>query len=328
MNALLLAFDLMLLAGLGLVAWQCLTSTDLFRAAVLFIAFGLLLSVAWVRLDAPDIALAEAAIGAGVTGALLLITLERLKHLEAAQRAGTVEGGEAATGRRPADRVRPMPGALLPGIAILLATILGALLAWALLAQPHLAGLQPLVAAQMHRSGVDNPVTAVLLNFRAYDTFLELAVVLLALLGAWSLGRYESIPARPVPGPMLPGILRLLMPVAVVTGVYLLWAGTHAPGGAFQAGSVLAAAGILLVLGRPHRLPIAPDHPLRLGLAAGVALFLAVGIDGLLFGPGFMGYREGWADASILAIEIAATVSIALALVALFVGGRPPEEDR
>jgi uncharacterized MnhB-related membrane protein len=46
---------------------------------VLFIAFGLLMALAWVRLDAPDIALAEAAIGAGLTGAILLAALARLK---------------------------------------------------------------------------------------------------------------------------------------------------------------------------------------------------------------------------------------------------------
>lgn len=49
-----------------------LLSRDLFRAVVMFIAFGLLMTLCWVRLEAPDIALAEAAIGAGLTGALLL----------------------------------------------------------------------------------------------------------------------------------------------------------------------------------------------------------------------------------------------------------------
>ncbi|MFQ5488820.1 MAG: Na(+)/H(+) antiporter subunit B, partial [Gammaproteobacteria bacterium] len=58
---------------------RALASPDLFRAIVLFIAFGLLMALAWVRLDAPDIALAEAAIGAGLTGALLLAALARLE---------------------------------------------------------------------------------------------------------------------------------------------------------------------------------------------------------------------------------------------------------
>jgi uncharacterized MnhB-related membrane protein len=74
-------FDSVLLLILLWVAWQALVDREgeLFRAVVLFIAFGLLLAVAWVRLQAPDIALAEAAIGAGVTGALLLVTLGRLR---------------------------------------------------------------------------------------------------------------------------------------------------------------------------------------------------------------------------------------------------------
>nr|WP_018953264.1 DUF4040 domain-containing protein [Thioalkalivibrio sulfidiphilus] len=81
MNPWLWAFDVVLLLTLVWVAWRVLAGreAELFRAVVLFIAFGLLLAVAWVRLKAPDIALAEAAIGAGVTGALLLVTLGRLK---------------------------------------------------------------------------------------------------------------------------------------------------------------------------------------------------------------------------------------------------------
>lgn len=65
-------FDLVLAVLLTTLAWGTLTSRELFRAVVLFIAFGFLMALAWVRLAAPDLALAEAAIGAGLTGALLL----------------------------------------------------------------------------------------------------------------------------------------------------------------------------------------------------------------------------------------------------------------
>ena len=61
----------MLMLGM---ATACLTSRHLFRAIVLFIAFGLLVAIVWGRLGAVDVALAEAAIGAGLTGALLLAT--------------------------------------------------------------------------------------------------------------------------------------------------------------------------------------------------------------------------------------------------------------
>lgn len=70
------------LVGLTILwlAWQALSAKDLFRAVTLFIAFGLAVTIAWVRLEAPDVAIAEAAIGAGLTGALLLITLRRLRE--------------------------------------------------------------------------------------------------------------------------------------------------------------------------------------------------------------------------------------------------------
>jgi uncharacterized MnhB-related membrane protein len=60
------------------LAARALSSPGLLEAVVLFVGFGLTLALVWVRLDAPDIALAEAAIGAGLTGALLLAALARL----------------------------------------------------------------------------------------------------------------------------------------------------------------------------------------------------------------------------------------------------------
>ena len=75
-------FDGVLALTLLWLAWRMLRSPDLFTAIVLFIAFGLVMALAWVRLQAPDVALAEAAIGAGLTGALLLAALARLNDLD------------------------------------------------------------------------------------------------------------------------------------------------------------------------------------------------------------------------------------------------------
>jgi len=72
--------DLLLAIALLLTAWRALYSPTLFPAVVFFVTFGLLLALAWMRLDAPDVALAEAAIGAGLTGALLMTTIARLRE--------------------------------------------------------------------------------------------------------------------------------------------------------------------------------------------------------------------------------------------------------
>lgn len=77
-----LAFDLLLAWALLWSAWRTLSTPRLDRAIILFIAFGLLMTIAWTRLAAPDIGLAEAAIGAGLTGALLLDAYGALRRRE------------------------------------------------------------------------------------------------------------------------------------------------------------------------------------------------------------------------------------------------------
>ncbi|EGV17262.1 Na(+)/H(+) antiporter subunit B [Thiocapsa marina] len=77
MNLLLALFDLLLTLTLVGLAVVTLTSREPRRAVILFIAFGLLLALVWARLRAPDLALAEAAIGAGLSGALMLAAARR-----------------------------------------------------------------------------------------------------------------------------------------------------------------------------------------------------------------------------------------------------------
>lgn len=85
-----LVVDLLLAGGLVGLAAMALFARDLFAAIVLFVSQGLLLALTWARLGAPDVAMAEAAIGAGLTGALLLAALRRLRA--AATRAGVGDG--------------------------------------------------------------------------------------------------------------------------------------------------------------------------------------------------------------------------------------------
>jgi uncharacterized MnhB-related membrane protein len=75
--------DGLLLALIALLAWRALNGRDLLRGVIELIAMGLLVAVAWVRLRALDIALAEAAVGSGLTGALLLSAFFRLRRREA-----------------------------------------------------------------------------------------------------------------------------------------------------------------------------------------------------------------------------------------------------
>jgi uncharacterized MnhB-related membrane protein len=75
-----LVFDIGLCLLLLGVALAAVVGRHLFGAIVFFIAYGLLVAVAWVRLESVNVALAEAAIGAGLTGVLLLDAVRQMSR--------------------------------------------------------------------------------------------------------------------------------------------------------------------------------------------------------------------------------------------------------
>jgi len=78
-----LALDLALCAlilGAGLAA---VAGAGVFRAVIFFITYGLFVAIGWTRLGEYDVALAEAAIGAGLTVVLLLAAHGRLRRMQA-----------------------------------------------------------------------------------------------------------------------------------------------------------------------------------------------------------------------------------------------------
>lgn len=198
-------------------------------------------------------------------------------------------------------------------------------LASALMAPGGFPNLTAAVDGSLEGSGVDNPVTAVLLNFRGYDTLLELAVLTAALAGVWSLGRATPTLALR-PSPVLVGLLRVLGPLFPLICGYLLWAGASQPGGAFQAGAVLATSAVLYVLLAREAGPRLPEMPMRVAAVAGVGVFLAVGLAAMAAGGSFLEYPRALSKTLILAIETAAMISIAVILAGLFLGGRPRSE--
>lgn len=293
------------------VALASVIVREAFAAVAFFIVYGLLIAIAWTRLDAVDVALAEAAIGAGLTGALFLGAMSRIAQ---------------AAGARAAPRRRPERLALVG--ALLLCGGAGVALMFTVLRLPDVAGsLTSLVEANLALTGVTNKITAVLINFRGYDTLLESVVLLVALIGVWS-----ATPDRFWGGP--PGVQSamtqdnvlsffgaILPPVGFVVGAYLIWIGSSAPGGAFQGGTVWAAMLLLAVMAALIEPPPVTSRPLRFGLVSGPALFLAIGIVGTLRGS-FLGLDPPFAKALTLAIEVGLAVSIA-ATLALIVIGNP-----
>jgi multisubunit Na+/H+ antiporter MnhB subunit len=328
---------LLALLLVGLVA-RIMFTRNLFEAVVLFIAFGLSLSLAWVRLDAPDVALAEAALGAGVTGALFLNAYHRLarRREEAGMDVPSPTTSQPSPESR-GSRQRPHQGddsapllrriGRVPwvrwGLAVATA-LLATGLAGLLLGLPDRAPILPaLISDHLDETGVSNPITGVLLSFRAYDTLMELGVLVVAMVAVWSLDRGSREFARHGDElrrqPVLDTLAWNVTPMAVVTGIYLVWAGSYTTGGAFQAGALLAGVGVLLAAAGLIR-PVTSASPgIRILGILGLALFTAVGLTTMPWTGVFLAYPPGTEYLLILLIEVALTVSIAVILVELFV---------
>ena len=305
-----MVFDIGLTLLVVAVAVWTIAARDTFAAVIGFVAFGLLLALAWVRLAAPDVALTEAALGSGVTGVVLLGASTRLRHAEISA----------------ADK---KPGAMLRAAAAVLCTVVSAGLAAIVLVLPHPAPtLAPQAAANMAATGLGNPVTAVLMAYRAIDTLLETVVLLLALLGLWSLTPdpfWGGLPGRrhhDDPDGVLTFAAQLLVPVGILVGIHIFWVGSVAPGGEFQGATILAAMWILAAMAGLVDAPPVSRRWLRLILVAGPAVFFTIGLAGFAMAGGFLAYPESHAKLLIVMIEVPVTLSIA-ATLALLVAGPP-----
>ena len=292
---------------LGLGVWVVL-ARDAYGAVVGFIAYGLLLTLVWVQLHGIDVALTEAAIGGGLTGALLISAAARLRGTEAAARA-------------------ERPGNLTCWLAAGLSVVVTLALVVCVLALPDPApSLAAEVVANMPVTEVGNPITSVLLAFRAMDTLLEAIVLLFALIGVWSMAPDGFWGGRPGqrqtadPNGILAYAARVLPPIGVVAGTYIFWVGADHPGGKFQGATLLAAMWLLVMMAGLADAPPISNIWLRRLLVAGPLAFIAVGVVGALAAGAFLAYPVGFAKPLILVIEFALMPTLTLILGLMLLG--------
>jgi multisubunit Na+/H+ antiporter MnhB subunit len=292
-------------------AWSVFAQRS-FAASVAFVTLGLLLTIVWVQLGAVDVALTEAALGSGLTGVLLLSASACLR-------------GTAAEYDAPVGAGRKLLAAV--GCALVTAG-----LAYAVLNPTEPAPtLAPAALASLPALQLGNPVTAVLMGYRAIDTMLEVVVLLLALVGVWSLtpdrfwGGRPGMPALAQADGVLPYFGKVLAPLGLVLGVYIFWIGSDAPGGEFQSASVLAAMWLMMVMAGVRDAPPIGNRHLRGLIVIGPLVFITIAFAGIGIAGAFLGYPADHAKTTILLIEVPLTLSLAT-MLALLVMGPPGRE--
>lgn len=75
-------FETILLLGLVACAIAVSFSKKLLNSVLIFMSYSLMMSVVWILLESPDLAITEAAVGAGVTSLLFFITLKKIHAME------------------------------------------------------------------------------------------------------------------------------------------------------------------------------------------------------------------------------------------------------
>lgn len=72
-----MAFDVILLVFLIICALMVAYTKDMLAAVVIFASYSLVMAIIWQMLDAPDIAITEAAVGAGITTLLFVAAIRK-----------------------------------------------------------------------------------------------------------------------------------------------------------------------------------------------------------------------------------------------------------
>lgn len=90
-------FEYMLLAFLVLCAVSVSFSKNLLNSILIFMSFSLIMSIMWILLQSPDLAITEAAVGAGVTTILFFATFEKDSWHGSGSRSGWRRSGRKKT---------------------------------------------------------------------------------------------------------------------------------------------------------------------------------------------------------------------------------------
>ncbi len=315
-------FGIFLLTLLVLTAIGIVRSRNLFTGVMLSGIFSLLMAANFFILDAADVALTEAAVGAGISTVLLLgglalvPTRERREH-----------------GNR--------------WLAVGVVTLTTLVLIYATFEKPRLG--DPEAPVHQHVApwylektpeliGIPNVVTAVLGSYRAYDTLGEVIVVLtagvgvlflLGLPGAVGERKREDLPTGRsyLSHHLIPQVVsRLLIPFILLFALYVQFHGEYGPGGGFQAGAIFAAAIILyaLIEGEREALEVFSPRVLVWMMAGGALLYGGVGILTMLLGGNFLDYNVLASDPmkgqqyGIIAIELGVGVTVAGVMLAIY----------
>ena len=157
----------------------------------------------------------------------------------------------------------------------------------------------------LKKTGAQNLVTSVLVDFRGFDTLGEVTVLFLAATGVGALMSYykkekdkKEFQEEKEASFILRVSTPLLFPLILIFGTYVFIHGHLTPGGGFQGGAIIASSFLLLYIVFPHLFHELESFKVLESLAG--LTFVGVGLLGLIFGGFFLKNFLGKGTAGML----------------------------
>ncbi len=256
------SFRLILLICLLLCALAVSFTRNLLVSVVIFMSYSLVMSIVWVLLESPDLAITEAAVGAGVTSVLFFVTLKRIKSMGKEtenEQDKTTREINVRPGVKRFDRYYKIAAVVL-GLAIIFAlfTTVTHIPAFGEVDNPVNNNVsERYLEKGMEETGAVNAVTGMILDYRAFDTFGESCVLFIAAACVLILLRDDKTNTtvkamlderyEPYSDRILQATAKILFPAILIFGIYILLNGHLSPGGGFSGGAIMGAGLILHV---------------------------------------------------------------------------------
>ncbi len=245
-------------------------------ALLLLSVVGLGVSLLFVRYSAPDLALTQLSVEV-VTLILLLLALRYLPQQSSAE-----------------PKSRQWRDAAIAAIAGVGAFVL----TYAVMSRDFASIAGYFLENSLSQGGGHNVVNVILVDFRGYDTFGEITVLVLAALGIFALlqgikltplAAATKISSRFAHPLLLQTVIPLLLPMTLLFGTYILLRGHNAPGGGFIAGLIMASAVMMgfIAQGQP-KAGSALSGKAHAAMAYGLLLALGTGLVAIALGYPFL----------------------------------------
>uniref|UniRef100_A0A486XNW3 Na(+) H(+) antiporter subunit A Na(+) H(+) antiporter subunit B n=1 Tax=Rheinheimera sp. BAL341 TaxID=1708203 RepID=A0A486XNW3_9GAMM len=300
--------SMLLIAAFATVVWHRKRVVALLMISVV----GLMVSIAFTRFSAPDLALTQLSVEV-VTIILLMLALFFLPHK-------TPKQSESSR------LVRDLSVASMVGV------IVGSL-SYALMTRPFSTISDYFLANAKTGGGGTNVVNVILVDFRGFDTLGEITVLCIASLGIFKLltriplfkpssdgeGRPWALERHSL---LLSTVSQSLLPLAIMVSIYIFFRGHNLPGGGFIAGLVTAVAIILQYIAQGvDWVKARMNVEYQRVVAVGLMIALVTGAASWLFNRPFLTSWFDYFDVPLLGkLELASAMAFDLGVYVTVVG--------